>query len=177
MCVCEWKKDDSHELFYLSIFIQNRLFWELFYQLSNINSEYTWNSAWPFFKRLTQWYSHFLDETWCKDLPCLSWIPGLSRNFFIQAIFNISILEVIQWFIFWSIRKVCPGMSTYAHAYAKVWKWIFHVWLPGNEFGFGIVSNDFWSSTIWAIELQASFAEFKNPKNPGIQPNHWSFEW
>ena len=34
-----------------------------------------------------------------------------------------------------------------------------------------VIENDFCSSTIWAIQIQDSFAEFKNPKIPGIQPS------
>ena len=47
---------------------------------------------------------------------------------------------------------------------------IFHVWFPWNWFEFGIIRNDFWSSTVWAFQIQVWFTEFKNPKNPGIQP-------
>ena len=55
--------------------------------------------------------------------------------------------------------------------HAKVKKWIFEVHFPGNWFEFGIIVNDFWSFTIWAIQISVSFAGFKNPKIPGIQPN------
>ena len=49
-----------------------------------------------------------------------------------------------------------------------------YVWFQENKFEFGIISNDFWSSTIWAIHIQVSVTEFKNPENPGIQPkNHY----
>ena len=63
-------------------------------------------------------------------------------------------------------------MSPYWNAYAKVQKWIFPCLFPGNWFKFGIILNDFWSSTIWAIQIQLTCTEFKNPKNPGIQPIH-----
>ena len=68
--------------------------------------------------------------------------------------------------------KVCHIMSTYLNAHAKIKKLIFDIQFPGNRFQLGIIKNDFWSSTIWAIQIQASFPEFKNPKNPGIQPIH-----
>ena len=74
--------------------------------------------------------------------------------------------------IFWYMWKVCPITSPYWNAYAKVQKWIFLHGFPGNWFKFGIILNDFWSSIIWANQIQVSSAEFKNPKNPGIQPNH-----
>ena len=75
--------------------------------------------------------------------------------------------------IFWytNIWKICPGRLTYANAHANVKKWIIHIWLPRYWFEFGIIWNDFWSSTTWAIQLQASFTEFNNLKNPGIQPS------
>ena len=65
----------------------------------------------------------------------------------------------------WNFRskwKVCPGISPYSNAYAKVEKWIFDVQFPGNWFEFGIIWNDFWSSTIWDIQIQVSFVGFKN---------------
>ena len=47
------------------------------------------------------------------------------------------------------LRQVLTSVHQNAHANAK--KWIFDIQYPGNRFEFGIVSNDFWSSTIWAI--------------------------
>ena len=76
--------------------------------------------------------------------------------------------------IFWSIWKVYSMMPTHSNAHAKVQNWIW-TQFPGNEFEFGPVWNDFCSSTIWAIQIQVSFARIKNPKNPGIQPNHVQF--
>ena len=58
-------------------------------------------------------------------------------------------------------------MYTYPNAYEKVKKLIFNVQFTGNRFEFGTIENDFWSSTIWAIQIHFSFAEYKNP---GIQP-------
>ena len=66
--------------------------------------------------------------------------------------------------------KILSGGFTYSNAHAKVKNWIFDVYFPGNWFSFGIISNDFWSSTIWVIQIQVSISEFKNPENPGIQP-------
>ena len=37
---------------------------------------------------------------------------------------------------------------------------------------FGIIENDLCNSIIWAIYIHVSFAGFKNPEIPGIQPNH-----
>ena len=63
-------------------------------------------------------------------------------------------------------------MSTYSNAHAKVKNEIFHVSFPGNWFELGSIGNDFSSSTIWAIQINVLFAEFKNRKNPGIQPSN-----
>ena len=65
-------------------------------------------------------------------------------------------------------------MFTNPDAYANAEKWNFDVQSPGNWFEFGIIGNDFWSSTISAFQIQVSFAVFKNPKIPGSQPKHWS---
>ena len=65
-------------------------------------------------------------------------------------------------------------MSTYSNAHAKVKNDIFHVPFPGNGFELGIIGNDFSSSTIWAIQIYFLFTEFKNRKNPGIQPTYES---
>ena len=62
-------------------------------------------------------------------------------------------------------------MSIYPNAHAKVDNWISENQFPENWFEFGIVWNDFWSSAIWGIQIQVSFAAFKNHKNPEIQPN------
>ena len=62
-------------------------------------------------------------------------------------------------------------MSTYPNAYAKVEKYIFDSQLQGNWFEIGIIENEFWSSLIWAIQIQHLFAGFENPKIPGIQPS------
>ena len=72
--------------------------------------------------------------------------------------------------IFWYMWQVCRRKSTYSNAHAKVKSRIFHVWFPGTLFKFDIISNAFWNSIIWAIQIQVSFAGFKNPKIPGIQP-------
>ena len=49
---------------------------------------------------------------------------------------------------------------------------IFEVQLQGSRFEFDIIGNGFWSSTIWAIQIQVSYTEFENPKDLGIYPNH-----
>ena len=56
-------------------------------------------------------------------------------------------------------------MLTYSNANAKVKNWIFDVEFPENWFGFGIILNDFWSFTIWAIQIQVSITELQNLKN------------
>ena len=70
------------------------------------------------------------------------------------------------------VRKVCRIMSTYPNAHAKIKKLISDIQFPENRFELGIIKNDFWSSTIWAIPIQVSFPEFENLKNPGIQPTN-----
>ena len=44
-------------------------------------------------------------------------------------------------------------MSTYPNAHAKVKKLIADVQFPGDRFELGIIENDLWSSTIWAIQI------------------------
>ena len=71
-------------------------------------------------------------------------------------------------------------MPTYRNAHAKLKKWIYDIQYPGNRFEFDIISNDFWSSTIWAIQIQVSFPGVENPKNPRIQPSDeqfWTLYW
>ena len=63
-------------------------------------------------------------------------------------------------------------MPAHPNAHANDKKWICGVQYQGNWFEFGIIGNDFYSSTISAI----SFAVFKNPKIPGIQPINISFQ-
>ena len=63
-------------------------------------------------------------------------------------------------------------MSTYSNAHAKVKKLIFEVQFPGNWFESDIIGNDFQSFTFSAIQIYVSFTEFKNSKNPGIQPTY-----
>ena len=65
--------------------------------------------------------------------------------------------------IFLSKWKICRKMSTYPNAHANAKKWIFDIQYPGNRFEFGIISNDFWSSTIWAIQIEFPLQEFENP--------------
>ena len=47
---------------------------------------------------------------------------------------------------------------------------IFDIQYPGNRVEFGVISNDFWSSTIWASQIRLLLNEVETPKNPGIQP-------
>ena len=63
-------------------------------------------------------------------------------------------------------------MSTYPNAHAKIKKVISEIQFPENRFELGINENDFWSSTIWAIQIQDSLAGMKNSKIPGIQPTN-----
>ena len=58
----------------------------------------------------------------------------------------------------------------YPNAYEKVEKCILDVSFPVHWFELGFIGYDFLRSTIRAIQIQILFAEFKNPKNPGIQP-------
>ena len=64
-------------------------------------------------------------------------------------------------------------MSTYSNAHAKVKNWIFDVQFPGNWFDFGVILNNFWSFTIWAIQIQVSITELQIRKKPGIQPRYF----
>ena len=55
--------------------------------------------------------------------------------------------------ISWFRSQVCPRMSTHSNAHAKIKKCIFEVHYPGNRFELGLIVNDFWSSTIWAVQI------------------------
>ena len=64
----------------------------------------------------------------------------------------------------------------YFNAHAKVKKLISDVQFPGNRFELGIIENNFWSFTIWIIQIQVSFPGFENTKNSGIQNmDYWMF--
>ena len=76
--------------------------------------------------------------------------------------------------IFSSRSKVCPRMPTYLNAHAKVKKWIFEVQFPGNWFKFGIIGNDFWSSTFWAIQNLTIRLEYVFRISSGVP---WSINW
>ena len=73
--------------------------------------------------------------------------------------------------IFWCMWKVCRRMSTCPNAHAKVIKWIFELRFPGNWFEFIVIVNGFWSSTIWDIQIEVSFAGFKILKFPKFNLN------
>ena len=73
--------------------------------------------------------------------------------------------------VFWSMWKVWPEVPSHSNAHAKVKNWIFDAEFPGKLFEFGIILNDFWSSTIRGIQINTTLAELENPKNPGIQPS------
>ena len=68
--------------------------------------------------------------------------------------------------------QLCRIMSTYPNTHAKFKNWILKTPFPRNKFGFGIVWNDFWSSTIWPIQIQILFTVLWNSKNPGIHPSN-----
>jgi len=46
-----------------------------------------------------------------------------------------------------SLKYNLYKISTYPNAHANAKKWIFDTQYPRNRFEFGIISNDFWSST------------------------------
>ena len=98
-------------------------------------------------------------------LNLLTWKTSISP---LQDYFDIA----NKTWLGWIPGKVCRIMSTYTNSHAKLKKLISDVQFPRNGFELGIIENDFWSSIIWAIQIQVSFPEFENPKNPGIQPNH-----
>ena len=68
-------------------------------------------------------------------------------------------------------------MPTYRNAHAKLKKWIYDIQYPGNRFEFDIISNDFWSSTIWAGQSRHELTGAKTQKNPGIQPIYGTLIW
>ena len=120
---------------------------------------------------------------WYAKLGVLIWFHVNPRNFnprkihFLDSFPNgahkigIKRCEIILR-IFWCMWQGCREMPTYPNAYAKVKKLIFHVEFPGNWFEFGIILNDFLSSTIWSIQIKVWRIQVKNPKMPGIQPKH-----
>ena len=48
-------------------------------------------------------------------------------------------------------------ISTYPSAQAKLKKWISNDEFPENWFKFGIILNDFWSSTFWDSQNRLAF--------------------
>ena len=68
--------------------------------------------------------------------------------------------------------KKLPHLASMPERPRKSWIFIFDLGFPGNWFKIDIISNDFWCSTIWEIQIQVLFTAFKNPQNPGIQPTH-----
>ena len=94
------------------------------------------------------------------------------KNLHVSNCVKYVAMMVYMWKVYTCMWKVCRGMSTYPNAHAEDKMLIFSIWFPRNWFNFGIILNDFWSSTIWAIRIQLSCTEFKNPQNPGIQPIH-----
>ena len=88
----------------------------------------------------------------------LGWIPGLK----IGATFLR---------IFWYMWKVCRIMSPYSNTHANAKKMIFDIQYLGNWFEFGIISNDFWSSTIWASHIRLLLSEVETPK----KSRNWTY--
>ena len=68
------------------------------------------------------------------------------------------------------MSKVCRILPLYPNAHANAKKIIFDIQYPGNRFEFDIISNDFWSSAIWASHIWLLLNKLETPKNPGIQP-------
>ena len=97
--------------------------------------------------------------------PC----PSILSSFSLQQMSSSSrhrITSKIQASTYATLNNIWTCSN--AHANAK--KCIFDSQFPGNWFKFGIIENDFWSSRIWAFQIQDSFAGFKNPRIPVMQP-------
>ena len=62
-----------------------------------------------------------------------------------------------------------PRNLNFRNAYGKSKKCIFSFWFSWNWFTSGIISNDFWSSTISAIPIQRSHTEFKSMARISIE--------
>ena len=70
-------------------------------------------------------------------------------------------------------------MPTYPNAHAKIKKWIFHDRFPGFWIEFGIIWNDFSSSTVWAFQIKlhsmnskiTEILEFNQDMNRFIKKN------
>ena len=69
------------------------------------------------------------------------------------------------------VKSLSEDVPTYPNAHTKVKKWIFELRFQGNWFEFIVIVNDFWSSTILAIQIKVSFAGFKILKFPKFNLN------
>ena len=74
--------------------------------------------------------------------------------------------------IFWFIQKLCTTMYTYRFAHAKVKTWIFCSKIQRICNNFGIIRNEFKSSTNWVVQIEYGLTGVENPKIPGIQPTN-----
>ena len=54
-------------------------------------------------------------------------------------------------------------------------KCIFDNQFPGNRTELSIISDDFWSATIWVLQIKVSFPRVEIAQNPGIQPSDGKF--
>ena len=86
---------------------------------------------------------------------------------------NFLILDNLRQFSqLYFMSKSIQTAITYPNAYAKVKNWNFESQLPGNWLEFDIIWNNFWSSTIVAIQIWVSFGQFKNLEIPRISTNN-----
>ena len=68
--------------------------------------------------------------------------------------------------LWWLWKKIVEGSPPTQTPTQMLKKCISDVQFQGNGSEFKIISNDFWSSTIWAVQIQVSSREVKNPKIP-----------
>ena len=100
------------------------------------------------------------------------------------------IKQFVRPFLCWQIRKISHYVALHTILILLIWQDFVqqHVrntskgdirpddsrsvgWIRENyRFEFSIISNDFWSSKIWAIHIQIAFPGVEIAKNPGIQP-------
>ena len=104
------------------------------------------------FWRLTVWFdcskSRWSHQIWSS---CCQTFNDLNKH---QKFLN----EWRKFYHFLPLKCICKiNQSSICYAHAKMKKWFCPVRFPGNCFNFEIISNDFWSSTIWAYQIQLWF--------------------
>ena len=103
-----------------------------------------------------------------KDPFCFKekW-PEINGSFSILSNLSTDFDANVKWYGFFASYDLCEILVGWSlpKRLRKIWKFDFEITFRANCFGFGIILNDFISSTIWV----SSVSKFSNP---GIQPTH-----